>query len=109
MKNKYINFTLLFISLFFVLSTTSVFAYELEWPNSPAGTSIGEGTTITTLVQYIYEWGISIGILLAFIAIVVAGFTYMTSVGNTNKIKEAQDNIKDAFIGLAFLLSSCSY
>lgn len=106
MKNKYINFTLIFISLFFVFSTTSVFAYELDWPNSPAGTSIGDGTTITTLVKYIYEWGISIGILLAFVAVVVAGFTYMTSVGNANKIKEAQDNIKDAFIGLALLLSS---
>lgn len=106
MKNKYIKLALIFISLFFVLSTTSVFAYELEWPNSPAGTSIGDGTTITTLVKYIYEWGISIGILFAFIAIVVAGFTYMTSVGNVNKIKEAQDNIKDAFVGLALLLSS---
>ncbi|HOI60112.1 MAG TPA: pilin [Candidatus Pacearchaeota archaeon] len=106
MKNKYITSILLFISLFLVLGTTSVLAYELEWPNSPGGTSIGEGTKITTLVRYIYEWGVSIGILLAFVAIVVAGFTYMTSTGNANKIKEAQDNIKDAFIGLALLLSS---
>jgi len=106
MKNKYVNFSLIFVSLFLLLNATIVFAYELEWPNSPAGTSIGEETTITTLVKYIYEWGISLGILFTFIAIVIAGFTYMTSTGNPSKISEAQGNIKDAFIGLALLLSS---
>jgi len=106
MKNRYVNLFLVFVSLFLLLNVTIVFAYELEWPNSPAGTSIGEGTTITTLVKYIYEWGISLGILFTFIAIVIAGFTYMTSTGNPSKISEAQGNIKDAFIGLALLLSS---
>lgn len=104
-NNKYINL-FLGTALFLLLSITNVFAYELTWPDSPAGTSIQDGANITTLVKYIYEWGISIGVLCAFIALIIAGVKYMTSTGNTSKITEAKQDIKDAFIGLALLLSS---
>lgn len=104
-SNKHINLFLGTV-LFLLLSITNVFAYELTWPDSPAGTSIRDGANITTLAKYIYEWGISIGVLCAFIALIIAGVKYMTSTGNTSKITEAKQDIKDAFIGLALLLSS---
>lgn len=94
------------IIVFLLLNVTFVFAYELSWPNSPTGTSIQDGADIVVLVKYIYEWGISIGSLCAFIAIIIAGVKYMTSVGNPSQIQQAQSDIRDAFIGLAILLSS---
>ncbi|HBK72340.1 MAG TPA: hypothetical protein DDZ39_11920, partial [Flavobacteriaceae bacterium] len=61
---------------------------------------------ITYLIAYLYEWGIALGGLAAFVALLIAGFVYMTSVGDPTKMKEAMDRIKSALLGLIFLLSS---
>lgn len=97
------------ISGFFV--SFSVFAannLNIDWPDSPMGTGVtgSEPNSLSNLTQYFYEWGISIGALFAFISIVVAGFKYLTSTGDTNKLTEAKNRIKASFFGLALLLGT---
>ncbi|MDD2626613.1 MAG: pilin [Candidatus Methanomethylophilus sp.] len=98
--------TILIIGLAIVSS--DVFATEIAWPDSPMGTALAEyrSTTITALVRYFYEWGISIGALFAFVSIVVAGFQYLTSTGSPFKIAKAMERIKASFLGLALLLGT---
>jgi hypothetical protein len=77
-----------------------------DWPASPTGRTLHLESTITDLVAYIYEWGIALGGLIAFIALLIAGFNYLTAVGDPTKMKEAIDRIKYALGGLALLLGS---
>lgn len=85
---------------------------NLSWPKSPLGTSLLEekdgspSITIPKLIQYIYEWLISLGGFAAFIALVIAGVQYLTSAGNPGKMAEAISRIRSAGIGLVLLLSS---
>ena len=100
------------LSLFLIIGFFTcffVFASEIDWPASPMGTALtrdyGE-TSLTTLVKYMYEWGISLGALAAFISIIVAGFNYLTSAGNSSKINEAKKRITASFLGIALLLGT---
>jgi hypothetical protein len=77
---------------------------ELYWPPSPMGTQLASCSAVTEMVKYFYEWGISLGGFIAFIALVIAGFGYLTSAGNPIKMKEAQSRMTDAAVGLIILL-----
>ncbi len=83
---------------------------ELAWPPSPMGTYIEEAMTpeggLPKLVQYFYEWLIVLGGLAAFIALVIAGFQYLTSAGNATKMADAISRIRSAVLGLLLLLGS---
>jgi len=79
---------------------------EIRWPNSPLGTSIARCTNVTGMVKYFYEWGIALGGLAAFVALIIGGFLYLTSMGEPTRLAEAKDRIKSAFFGLILLLSS---
>lgn len=93
---------------------------QVDWPESPGGhTSInltwqGRGDSclclleggIPVFIKYFYEWGIALGGLAAFIALLAAGFMYLTSTGDPGKMKEAKERIYWAFGGLIFLLAS---
>ena len=78
---------------------------EVDWPNSPMGTKL-TGESLTNLIQYLYEWGIGIGGFLAFIALIIAGFQYLTSVGNAGKMSDAMSRIRSAGMGLVLLFGS---
>lgn len=79
---------------------------ELNWPKSPMGSSISSCTDLTAFIKYFYEWGIILGGLVAFIALVLAGFQYLTSVGDPAKMADARNRILSAVAGLVLLLSS---
>lgn len=109
-QTKKIAFFIFSLMLGFFVSF-SVFAannLNIDWPDSPMGTGVtgSEPNSLSNLTQYFYEWGISIGVLFAFISIVVAGFKYLTSTGDTNKLTEAKNRIKASFFGLALLLGT---
>jgi len=95
-----------FVSLGILLIAFPVLALELNWPPSPGGIQLTDATTLTGMVKYFYEWGIALGGLAAFIALIIAGFQYLTSMGDPGKIKEARDRISSAVLGLVLLLSS---
>jgi len=79
---------------------------QTNWPRSPMGTSLSGCGTLPVMIKYIYEWGIVLGGLAAFIALLMAGFQYLTSVGDPSKMKEAQSQIISAILGLILLLGS---
>jgi len=102
--NKKIAVSLLLIVCFLPLYYS--FGMELNWPNSPAGTPLNDTSDLTMFVQYVYEWGIALGGLAAFVSLVIAGFQYLTSVGDPTKMSEAKGRATSAVFGLVLLLGS---
>lgn len=81
---------------------------QINWPKSPIppNMKLDEKTDIAGLIRYLYEWGISLGGLAAFVALVAAGFKYLTSAGDPGKMREAMNWVKSASLGLVLLFSS---
>lgn len=72
------------------------------------GTDIYASTnpSLALAIKYLYEWGVGLGGVAVFISLIIAGFEYITSIGDPTKMKEAFNRIRDAVIGLVVLLSS---
>ena len=74
-------------------------ALALVWPDSPGGTELNvddcggacEASDLSQMVQYFYEWGISLGGIAVFFSLIMAGFQYLTSVGNQTKMRDPID------------------
>jgi hypothetical protein len=80
---------------------------QIDWPASPlTQKTLSETTNIPQLIQYFFEWGVGLGGLAVFIALIIAGIEYITSIADPNKLKDAKDRIKSSLIGLVLLLSS---
>jgi hypothetical protein len=104
MRKTIIVFLILFG--FFAIASEVSAALEVNWPISPLGTRLDENASLTVLIKYFYDWGIGLGGLAAFVALVIAGFQYLTSAGNPTRMKDAMDRIKSAGAGLLLLLAS---
>jgi len=79
----------------------------MQWPPAPfGGAKLNSCSKLPDLIKYLYSWGVSLGGIAVFIALVIAGFEYITSIGNPGKMKEAISRIQSAVIGLALLLGS---
>ena len=76
------------------------------WPGSPLGTSLTACSSLTDLVKYFYEWAIALGGIAAFVALIIGGYYYLTSMGNAAQLQEAKDRISSAVFGLILLLGS---
>jgi len=98
-----IFFLFILIELF---AFSKVFALETAWPTSPMGTDLTDSSSLTEMVKYFYDWGIAIGGIATFIALLFAGFLYLTSTGDPARLREAKDRIVSAFTGLVLLLGS---
>jgi hypothetical protein len=83
-----------------------VLALEINWPTSPFGTDLTVDSKLPDMVKYFYEWGIAIGGIAVFIALLFGGFLYLTSAGDPARLREAKDRIFSALTGLALLLGS---
>ncbi|HOX30365.1 MAG TPA: pilin [Candidatus Paceibacterota bacterium] len=99
--------------LFSLLAVAGCFAFfalayalETSWPESPMKTKVDDTTNLAVFIKYIYEWGIALGGVATFIAFVIAGFQYITSIGDPQTMKDAVDRIKSAMFGLVLLLSA---
>jgi len=103
---------IILLSLFAALGMISVasasFNFQTKWPTSPMGTDImgADNPSLALGIKYLYEWGVGLGGLAVFIALIIAGFEYITSIGNPSKMQDAFARIRDAVIGLVILLSS---
>lgn len=110
LKNKkFFIIVLLVLGCFATFSAAS--ALEVGWPKSPMGTDIMQldkekKLNIVEFTKYLYEWGIALGGVATFVAFVIAGFQYITSIGNPQTMKDAIARIKSAMFGLVMLLSS---
>ena len=79
---------------------------QVAWPPSPMGTTIGPDTPFHIFIQYVYEWGISLGGIAVFIMLVWAGIEYLTSAGDPGKMSSAIKRIQSSVLGLVLLLTS---
>ena len=61
-------------------------------------------TSVIAYVDKTYAWLAGIGGLLALIMLIYAGYRYMTSYGDPEKISDAKDIIEKSLIGLALLI-----
>lgn len=96
---KYILFALV-ISM---LMVAPVFAESLNIPNP-----LGETSDISTLVSNIIKFFIILAIPITAILVVYAGYLYITSAGNEEKIKTAQKALIWAIVGFAVVLVASS-
>jgi len=97
-----------FLSLSIAITAQAAFTWQTKWPKSPMGTDIAtnDNPNIAIAIKYFYEWGVGLGGVAVFIALIIAGFEYITSIGNPSKMQDAFNRIRDAVIGLVVLLSS---
>ena len=101
-KNKII----FFLTALGLLAPLKIFALQINWPASPAGTALSDQSTLTELTKYSYEWAITLGILAFFVSIVINGVRYMTSTGDPSKTSASRKKIQSSAAGLALLLGS---
>ena len=69
---------------------------------------LGETSDITTLVKNILNFLLDLAFVIAPILIVYAGFLYITSAGNEDKVKTAQKTLIWALVGFAVVLIASS-
>lgn len=104
---KFKNVIILLVLLGIFGIALNALALEIDWPPSPSGeVTLDDDTSLAEMVKYFYEWIIAIAGLAVFFILVMAGFQYLTSVGDPGKMKDATDRIKSAIFGLVLLLSS---
>lgn len=112
-----ISFVLLFV--LFASTLSIVFAQECKapenpikelqtpWPPAPiGGYTLTPDSKLSDLTGYVFGWGIGLAGLAVFIALIIAGVEYITSIDNPAKREDAKKRITSAVAGLALLLSS---
>ena len=112
MKNKrfIVLITFVFLAVFFTVSfadaATINFKYRLL-EQFPGFFQKGEvASDLKTLISALYKFGVwTVGIA-ATLMLVIGGFMYMTSAGNTSKAGSAKGVITDALIGMVVALGS---
>lgn len=108
--NKKFKFTLLVVSVAFLLisNTAQIFAIELivpiPTPEQPGG--IKKIDSPAEYIQTLFQFGIGIGFLLAVGTIVFGGIVYIVQQGNIAKQLDAKEMILNAIWGLVLLLGS---
>lgn len=81
---------------------------EVDYPEVPGATTptTVQSTPLVRYAEYVFYflvWGSGI---LALLALIYAGFTYITSAGNPDKMRDAKSRIFSALLGLAIVLGS---
>lgn len=79
---------------------------ETDWPPAPGGIDLTGESTLPEFINYVFLWGVLLGGLAAFLVLILAGFQYLTSVGDPTKMQEARNRITSAIVGLVLLLST---
>jgi len=102
----------LFVGLFF-----SIFVQAAEWPSAApsslvpcgSGSSISNKCTLCHLIvgfHNIFQYGLFMVIVLAFVAIVIAGIMYIVSTGDEGLMKAAKGFLKAALVGFTFVVGA---
>ncbi len=109
-KNKFkkiaVSLVLLLFLAFIGFSFVSAqLTPEVKYPK--IGTKeITETTSLGDYISYIFSLGIIVGVLIAIGVLIYGGFLFLSSTGKPEQLKEAQDRIFAAFLGLIILLGS---
>lgn len=103
-----------FVTLFFAISIFGTFALPAQAieGDDPLGLTVGEATGLSADVDVrvsiakIIKMLLGLLGLIAVIIIIYAGFVWMTSAGNDEKISKAKKTLFAAVIGLAIIMSA---
>lgn len=103
---KKIILTILLLSLFFALadSVQAIDTIVKNYPELEGAPKPTEG--IPQYIRYIFVFSLGAVGIIAFIAIIMAAFGYVTSVGNPQKAAASKDKIFSALLGMLLLFAS---
>lgn len=105
--NKKIFLIITFLIVLVIVVADLSFAKQLEITSYPgAGAPVSTKAFLPDYVEYLFNFGIGLAGLVAFLALIYGGFCYLTSAGNPSKMSEAQKQIFAALIGLVVILGS---
>ncbi len=113
MAKNIIIFFLVCIAIFFVFVLANPVSAQII-DNAPAdegnvdlGAPIGGTTTPSSFADYtnrFYQYAVFIGISLAVLMIIFAGYKYMSSAGDPQSLAEAKEILVGAIVGLVLIL-----
>ncbi len=89
-----------------VARAAATYQWEVPFPPAPGGGT--PDTTIESLVNYIYSWGLALGGVFAFVRLIWAGMQWGmdSKAGNVFGVGQAQNTMKEVGFGLLVLLGS---
>lgn len=107
MKKNFFKIVLIILLFVFPLLSLSALNLEYTYPPLP-GTSqtITINSTLGEVIKYVLGIVILIGGLVAFLSLIYAGISYLTSSGQPEKLREAKNRIFNSFLGLIILIGS---
>lgn len=99
---KIINiFFTVFIAFFYV--SNFAMALEVQYPILSTGASVTSNTPLPEYLKYVFDFGIFIGFITVFLALVFAGVLYLLSPAVPNAKEIAKDGVSGAITGLLIL------
>ncbi len=93
----------IFTALTPVAHAAATYQWEIPFPPAPGGAA--PDTTIESVVNYIYTWGLALGGAFAFVRLVIAGIQWGTS-GTVFAAGNAKQTMQEVAFGLVILLGS---
>lgn len=98
--------TILLLSLFFAFagSVQAQINTIVDFPDLPGAPDPTSG--IPQLIKYIFIFSLGIVGLIGMVAILMGGFSYVTSAGNPQKAADGKNQILSALLGLLLILGS---
>ena len=89
------------------LGAVSVFAAQQYQLLEPLPTIVaGQSVTLSTYLEAVFAFGISIAGILAVAMIVIGGIQYMTAYGNPSAVGDAKERITQALLGLLLAVAA---
>ena len=98
----------LIIMTIWLTATISCFAaeYTLLEPIPTHGGTTGGSTNLSSYLEAVFAFGISIAGILAVTMIVIGGIQYLTAYGNTGMVTNAKNRITQALLGLLLAIGA---
>lgn len=108
MTNKKLKLIFLcLLALFVFVFPFKIFAVNLEvaeYPETITGSTVTSQSNLAQYLKYVFDFGMSIGLSLVFLTLVVAGIFYFAAPASPNALAIAKDRISGAISGLLILL-----
>lgn len=102
---KILIFAILILAVFLLAEFALARDLEVPLPETGGG-YITETPVLPDYVKYIFDFGIGIAGLIAFIMLVYGGFRYLTSAGNPSAMSDANSQIFAGLMGIIVILGS---
>lgn len=108
-------FLFLYLSIFLMAISYIAIAQEerpleIEYPEftdiPDIEAPVSHPVFLTNYIRYLYQFAVIIGGLVAFVAVLIGGFRYLTSAGSPGQMTDAREQIMMGLLGLIVILGS---